>query len=714
MTSYKNEGFYLKNFTDIQDVPDINLPKFASSRENLVRAFALAKDTRIEDTYSSKTKENTIKAQQMGQRFTDLLRLLRHEYISKEREDAVCDMILQVSLHNHSDFPAGINPLKRRSEGKPWAQDAFDYLYYMAMRKLSEQKLPDIDYQDPKQLTAYAAEQNAYSSILLDLVQFSDGAYEERLAKKYTDFKHLKEKLTVAGFLERAIGNLSSSEVLLPHLTARIVTDQFQDQMAGNSRICAAEGIDLEQLVSLKEHVKEFLDSLDGKEKQLSDYLQRKPNAACPLMLHNKTWCISPMYDTKTPKLNIETIKDRSMQDPQQRALLFDELFEPFPDAPAHHVEPAYKRIYIDGKNAYDLYNDQFQGSETEIAQAVKAEILNVLETGNSRVEFARIVQQLDGYETAVVIPVRADLKALDIHKKWYQPSIAKQEEQLWSNDPDAAARQVLIAKQAEDRQAGQFYQYLLDSVDAVYQKYTPASERLKARAEALKIQKIYAFMNAARKSEQADQFLLKQEDASYKKLAEQSSIPNFRSTVSEPFLHADACREEILETIVKEIKTGIHIGMADSVCRNRLRAFRQIMESIGMEQNDIDAYAETLKPEQKAAFELLRNWEKKLVSQENYEPIQLPDGISNIQTAAGFLTNIYKNVYYDKFGYVNHFNPDFMDTIVHTIKLPKESKLSFDALIEKAKEPATLSSITKKPELSSPNKVHILAAKHS
>lgn len=714
MTSYKNEGFYLKNFTDIQDVPDIKLPKFASSRENLVRAFALAKDTRIEDTYSSQTEENTIKAQQMGQRFTDLLRLLRHENISKEREDAVCDMIQQVALHNHSDFPAGINPLKQRSEGKPWAQDAFDYLYYMAMRKLSEQKLPDIDYQDKKQLAECAAEQNAYSSILLDLVQFSDGDYEEKLAKKYTDFKQLKEKLTVAGLLERAIGNLSSSEVLLPHLTARIVADQFQDQMAGNSRICAAEGIDLEQLVSLKEQVKEFLDSIDGKEKQLNDYLQRKPNAACPLMLHNKKWCISPMYDTKTPKLDFETIKDCSMQDPQQRALLFDELFNPFPDAPAHYVEPAYKRIYIDGKNAYDLYKDQFQGSEAEIAQAVKAKILNVLEAGNSRVEFARIVQQLDGHETAVVVPVRADLKALDIHKKWYQPSMVKQEEQLWSKDPDAAVRQTSIAQQAESRQDGQFYQYLLDSVDAVYQKYTPDSERLKARAEALKIQKIYAFMNAARKRERAEQFLLKQEDAHYKKLAEQNKIPTSRSTASETFSLADACCEEIMENLVKEIQTGLHIGIADSVCRNRLMAFRQIMESIGMEQNDVDAYAEKLEPEQKAAFESFRSWEKKLVSQEDHEPIQLPDGIANIQTAAGFLTNIYKNIYYDKFGYVNHFNPDFMDTLVHTIKIPKEAKLSFDALMEKTKAPAALSSITKKPELSSPNKEHTHTAKHS
>lgn len=714
MNPYKNEGFYLKNFTDIQDVPDINLPKFASSRENLVRAFALAKDMNIKNTYPSQAEEDTIHAQQMGQRFTDLLRLLRHERISKEQEDAVCDMIQQVALRNHSDFPAGINPLKQRSEGKPWAQDAFDYLYYMAMRKLSEQKLPDIDYQDKKQLAECAAEQNAYSSILLDLVQFSDGDYEEKLAKKYTDFKQLKETLTVAGLLERAIGNLSSEEVLLPHLTARIAADQFQDQMAGNTRLRAAEGIELEQLVSLKEEVRELLDSIDGREAQLNDYLQRKPNGTCPLMLHDKKWRISPMYDTKTPKLDFEVIKDRYMQDPQQRALLFDELFEPFPDDPAHHTEPAYKRIYIDGKNAYDLYKDQFQGNEADIAQAVKAEILEVLASGNSRVEFARVVQQLDGQAKAVIVPVRADLKVLDSHKKWYQPSIAKQEEQLWSKDPDADARQESIAQQAESRQDGQFYQYLLDSVDAVCQKYTPDPERLKARAEALKIQKMYALMNAARKREQVEQFLLKQEDASCKKQIEQYKASYSGNPMYDPSIHVSTCCEEIMENVVKEIQTGIHIGMANSVCRDRLRAFRRIMESLGIEQNDVDAYAINLKPEQEAAFAYLRSWEKELVNEEDSAPIHLPEGIANMQMAARFLTEIYKNVYYDKFGYVNHFDPNFIDKITSAVKIPNEPKLSFDALVEKAKGPVLLSSKTKEPELSSHNSMHTRTAKLS
>lgn len=248
------------------------------------------------------------------------------------------------------------------------------------------------------------------------------------------------------------------------------------------------------------------------------------------------------------------------------------------------------------------------------------------------------------------------------------------------------------------------FYDHMLDSIYTVCLEYmepeaSSALKRRKERAETEKLKKMFAFMNAARKAEKAEQFFQKREHAYYERLMEQNKIPYFQNDPHHSFVRADACREEILETIVKEIKTGIHSGMAASVCRNRLKMFRQIMESVGVEQKDVDVYAVKLNPEQKEVFEYLRNWENNFVKQEDHTEIQLPNGISDVQTAVSFLADIYKNVYYN-------LSPDFMEKITPIVTIPKKSKMSFDALMEKSKEPTAMSAKTRNADLSSPEQV--------
>jgi len=892
MGRYENTGNYLNGldstwgddkFRELGTKTTLKTLYRRASRENLVRALDLASGTALENTFSPEGGGEIAGHRQTGQRFADLLELVAREHDAKkeaqeEKSDAepgeqkeqvdsglekkktdIALMIQNVYIAGHYDFPGGHNPLANL-DSPTWATDALDYMYYMAVRKMAEQRLPDIDYQDPKQLKEHADACKAYGNIMLDLAQISDGAYTEHLAEKYPDFKQRKEDLSRVALAEQAIAVLGTEPVkpqnkkqMIEYLQARIIVDQYGEHLRGKTCQEAAKDLDFRQLAGMPVFVTEFLETLkwtkEGmldvtsgeKERMAADYLDRKPNSFCPIIVKGDQMYLSPVFDKRIPKLNLDQVKEEFVKGSKHKAEIFDKLFDQFPDDPTHNTEPAYKRIYIDGKNAYDLFKGNYKGTEQEIEAAVKADIMDTLTKGVNRVELARMVQQRDGQVKAHVVPVRADLKVLDANKRWYQHSLAKQEEKLWTDDPEAVSRRAAIATEAQTRHQDNFYRGILEAANAVRREYMgtepgkkadflEAERRMKAEPDLARewgIQKLaqaykkvkevpkvlrdssghnilyedavsaVQIVSAAQEGissynmkdlaigrqfqeyiditdkmiamEMPDEFyqtyeleqlrenrkvfqrrwdredqasqekpltaeeqayrafkrgetladmqeeagrrfadkLLPYADAladqmnllenrdiiamgddarraeldehflgtyrHYNKLSSEGRTPYSEASAYEPFQRVRACNEKVIETVAAKIKDKFNLDAVPEVCRNQFRAIRQVMESIGLDQQEVDSYAEKLNPEQRSVYEYVRSWERNLVRQSEQEPITLPEGIASTKDALDAVVDIYKNAYYDKLGIVNRKDPYFMDKLQEKVKVPED-----------------------------------------
>lgn len=903
MARYENSGVYLTDFENEWDDDrfsklgvklDLKTLYRTPTRENLARAFAVAKGMKLEDTYEAEDGSVHSDHHQMGQCFIDLLTLAAEEKemleekekaekekaekeeaekenekenaenpeadnenadqkeeekkpesaVPKERTEAVCNFIQQIYTQGHHDFPKDINPLKQRSEGKPWAQDALDYAYYMTLRAFEERKLPDIDYQNPEEVKKIAKEQKACATIIQDLVQISDGVYGEHIEEKYPGFEEEKIHLSDAALMINMISDLAieltnppSERDLLNHLAARNVFDQYGAKLRGKSLLqdIVTEKTSAEILAD-KMTINQFIDTLNFEamtpvEQMTLDYVNRKPESCCPYILKDGKFYLSPAVDKRIPKLDLGKVSDNFAKGPAHKAVIFDQLFGEFPNDPSLPAEPAYKKIYIDGKNAYDLYKDKFNGNETDI----KAAILDTLVLAKSRVEMVRTVQQANGQVKAFAVPVRADLKLLDNDKKWYQHSLEKQEEKLWSHDPEAASRKAAIEKAEEEKHKNNFFKNILNAANEVRREYMgtdpiekekfvnaeremqkdfdvarewgilklaqaysqideaarllqersagryatfedamsivhmvasaeegvsehnfqnmaigrqfkkyadlidnavkgevpedfyekndletvkrqltyfrekwaredeeakenpltkeeqairdfkrgdtlegfretigrhfiaqlhPFAESLKEYVENKKNNIILTLENDARRAELDEKFLghLKE----YKNLGMNEKFPCSDTSAYDPFRRVRECGEKVIEAVVETIRGNFNLQAAPDVCRSQFLAIRRAMEAIGMDQKEVDDYAEKLRPEQKETFQYIRSWEKEFVRENENDPIHLPKGVKNLEEAVTFVTDIYKNVYCDKMGYLNRLEPDFMDRMEH------------------------------------------------
>lgn len=772
----------------------------------------------------------------------------------QRKKDNISAMVQEVYVAGHYDLPEHINPMDNQ-DSQTWVADALDYMYYMAVRKMTEVKIPDIDYRVPAQVKECADACGAYGHIMQDLVQISDGEYGDHLAEKYPDFKQRKEELITAALVELAVADLGTEMdappkkgQMLKQLKARMIMEQYGERLRGNmcgraEEMAAFHNLAMIQMVaapfleSLKWNEDHTLDTAAGeKEQALADYMDRKPDSFCPIIVKGDQVYLSPVLDKRTPKLDLDQVKEDYARG--KKAAIFDKMFEEFPDDPTHNTEPAYKRIYIDGKNAYDLFKGNYKGTGQEIEEAVKADIVDTLAKGTNRVEMARMVQQRDGQMKAYVVPVRADLKVLDANKKWYQPSMAKQEEKLWTSDPEAAVRREAIAKEAQTRNQDNFYKGMLEAANAVRREYMgtdkakkedfleaerrmqaepelarewgiqkmaqayqtvkevpnllhgrggnidygqavaavqmvsaaqegvnncslndlavgrqfkeavdtvdkiiamempdafyntyeleemkrqrevykrrwdredqqakehpltqeeqdyrmykraetlddlreeagrrfegkmlPYAEVLADRMKDIENRDIIALADDARRAELDEHFIGKEK--AYKKLTEEGNVPHSDVSAYDPFNRVRSCNEKVIETVTKKFQDGFNPEAAPDVCRGQFRALRQVMESIGISQQEVDAYAENLNPEQKAAYEYVRSWEKNLVRQEEGKPIELPNGISNIKEASDLVAGIYKHAYCKKMGFVNRLDPVFMEKMQEKVKVP-------------------------------------------
>ena len=286
MGRYDNKGNYLstldeawndEKFQEIEKKTNLKSLSRVPSRENLMRAFDLAMGKRLEDTFAPEDGAVNAGHRQTAQRFVELMELAAGEVDAKiareeaekaakeaekaakeaekaakaepseeekkeaqrkaqelqRKKDNISAMVQEVYVAGHYDLPEHINPMDNQ-DSQTWVADALDYMYYMAVRKMTEVKIPDIDYRDPTQVKECAAACQAYGHIMQDLVQISDGEYGKHLAEKYPDFKRRKEELSTAALVEQAVADLGTEmdtppkkKQILKQLQARMIMEQY-------------------------------------------------------------------------------------------------------------------------------------------------------------------------------------------------------------------------------------------------------------------------------------------------------------------------------------------------------------------------------------------------------------------------------------------------------------------------------------------------------
>lgn len=368
-----------------------------------------------------------------------------------------------------------------------WAKRLFDEMYYTGMKKLMDYPYPEIDYSNHDQLNQYADQFHALGMMGADLVQgISDKEHimEKRIAENHPDITELIDNLALNSKIRKAMSDVNltiedpiESKDLQAALEGRIILDIYGANLSGMSAEDASKFSSLSEANRVNAYVADFLENCKPeKYQQVKDYIEGKPNAVAPFYMKDGIRYMNAAFDNKIPNFDLP-----KMSVSASNAEKFDSVFAEFKDHPSLPSEAAVKRIYIDGKNAYDMFKNQYQGDENGYEDYVKEEIVRTLTGAKQRVEFLRMDMDRDGFPKATIVPVTANLSGLDAQKKWYEHSLVKQMNQLWSNDKERENRRSQLAKDAEERQRAKmlsaayhssFYNDTIDELNKIQIKY--------------------------------------------------------------------------------------------------------------------------------------------------------------------------------------------------------------------------------------------------
>lgn len=498
------------------------------SREKLARAFMMACGHSFEDTYDQST-EKRMERFAFGKQFTALLETAsgsKSEISEQERAQMLADMGRKFLQAN----PSAQDRLndRIRTEGvayfgdRQWAGWLLDEMYYAATAKMLEEPYPNIDFSDLEQVRQYADRVSAYAGLGIDVAQTNRAGMKERMNAAHRDYDQMVEVININNVLGKAIRGLSTSlsdpirkEELTEALKGRMILDLYGKSLGGLSRKDAAEQHDFLEVMSVNNAAQDFVENAitPYQYPAVKNYIQGKPGSIAPFYMKDGERVKAAAYDKREPKLDIARLPGNITN-----AAAFDQLFAGFEENPVVHSEPIVNRIYIDGKNAYDLFKGKYQGNAQQIEECVKEDIVRTLMEGKNRVELARMDLDRNGMPKATVVPVKADLSSLDRGKKWYESSIAKKADKLWTSDSKRGERNAAIAKEAEERQRkvllsrgyqSSFYTSVLNEMNAVRNQYkTPeflaAEQKLKQDPEQARewtIQRTAAMYQAAKDS---------------------------------------------------------------------------------------------------------------------------------------------------------------------------------------------------------------------
>lgn len=707
-----------------------------------------------------------------------------------------------------------------------WAKRLFDEMYYTGMKKLMDYPYPEIDYSNHDKVSLYADQYHALGSMGGDLTQGLSKGMEARIAKIHPDIKKLADNLALNTKIREAMSDvclpledLKQSKNLQLALEGRIILDIYGANLSGMSANDASKFSSLSEVNRINGYAVDFLAGCKPvKYQQVKDYIEGKPNAVAPFYVKDGIRYMSAAFNDEMPNFDLP-----KMPANVSNAEKFDSVFAKFKDLPFLPSEAAVKRVYIDGKNAYDMFKNQYQGDEKDYEAYVKGEIVRTLTEAKQRVEFVRMDMSRNGFPKATIVPVTANLSGLDAQKKWYEHSLVKQADKLWNNDKERENRRFLIAKDAEERQRAKmlseayhssFYNDTIDDLNKIRGKYTDANvtaaeQKMKENPETARkwmysrvpaaafseiVRDLYDFdksfedikadpklnvffpetlgfekaKNPVRKfldqiidvrksiedsntvqkahKEYSDERLTKilnenkeeLEDAIRQFLGEKNITidPNTKmlqfgennglglnaehgdmkmAEMDKLFLgeeHSDqieaydaymkvrSCNVEIMDKIAKnwDAKTTAPNRFVNGEpeepywktnpeeFRNDLRSFRSLMESIGINQEDLNKFGEALSKEEKESFDKIRKWEKDVLNGSFGREIPLADGEVDLKHCADQMLKIYQDAYYEKLGYEERLDPSFKEQIRERI-FPETVKnpLTYENLVEQS-----------------------------
>lgn len=619
-----------QKYTDVSRATGIRALHRHDSRENIARACMLTCGYSLEETFE---KDSDRKA--FGKEFTALLEVASGK---AELEDPSNDRSFQEQarrgINRFFDANPEIEEKFNREYGKNpadfndkrMAQWTLEEMYYAAMKKVSEIRLPDIDYSNRDQLRSITDRCAVVDTLGNNLNQGLDDGMGRKLNDRYSDLEAYRKGLGAGYDLIKAFkdATMELSDPIDPNklglvLGGKMQVDMFGQRLAGASMKEAAQMYTSEDLSFVNSSALPFLinEIKESQYKQVMDYIEGKPRSVAPFYMIEererqesknreiitKTPVLSAAYDQEKITFSVDPSALRT-----RKVYGFDALMKSVKENPAVHAEDPVKRIYIDGKNAYEMFKDKYQGkgTEKEIEDKIKGDIVDALCKVKQRVELARMDLDSKGNPVASVHTIEIDPRDLERTKKWYQSSFNKKAEKLWMNDEGRDGRVSGIIEHAEERQRAQI---LSNAYNSSF--YT-------------------GILNEMREAHRAN--------------SDQEA--QVRDTAV-----MDRMSAKILETLSHENKS------ADF--RNDIRSIRSLMETAGVTQADMNAFAESLSGETKASFEQIRIWEKNVIHGDPNAAIPSA-GDMNVGESVKFMLTMYQNAYYNKLGYEDKLDPAF------------------------------------------------------
>lgn len=604
-------------YTTIIKATGIHALDREKSRENIARAFMLTCGYSLDDIfYGSETLQHNF-----GKSFAALLETASG-YTDDPIKETPAAQLTQIFFKENPDAKKRINEADYPNT-KIRNQQILEEIYYTAVKKISEITYPDINYSTLDELRPYADRLHAVSNIGIHLSQGFDRDHGQalyaRIREKHDDLDIYTNRISLNNDLQKAIaaactdiGDPIEYPKLLEALGGRMVLNLYGNKLAGASIEELQKMYTFEEISYTKCAANEILPDLDPLQyPQVRDFIEGKPKSVAPYYINEeiiengnrKIIVRNPVkaaaYDLRIPKFNF-TNKNLSLP----KALLFDQVLDHYKENPAVCAEPAVKRIYIDGKNAYDMFKTKYQGSEMEIQEHVKEEIVKTLMNARHHVEIARMDRSHDGKPVACVRPIKADFTVLDQRKRWYQSSFVKKADKLWKNDPGRRTRASAIIKAAEVRQTANLLSNTYYS----------------------------AFYSNIR-----------------------NEISTIRMESTDDPMKQRSCNIKIMETMTQKMRDNISSENNPEGFKNDIRSIRSLMETVGVSQEDMHKFGTSLSGEQKQAFHQIRSWEKTVL---NRAPgTRIPSAAENLDVKACVdrMLKMYQSAYYNKLGYEKH-----------------------------------------------------------
>lgn len=396
---------------------------------------------------------------------------------------------------------------------------------------------------------------------------------------------------------------------------------------------------------------------------------------------------IRPSEDVQQIDMKLSQYMEAYQSD--RKASILDELAGRFKDNVNEHAEEELKRFYIDGKNAYELFSEQCGNDENKI----KEQIVDSIVSGKQRVEFVRLETSPEGELSPVVLPVKADLSILDQGKKWYQSSIAKEANSLWSKDSGADKRRGEIIADVTRRQEkhlrhvfgiDQGFQDIMGEINhssqGILKTFENAAETEGKLAKDPEVVRKWLTLREKRIQAMSGRDGLGQ--SAGMEPEEQAELEQLDMRFLGCSLKENSSKEERAEYLradrelayVRAMKLQEANAAHEGLCRvggaaqlqkpeelrAQLRMVNKVYEHMKVTQDDMRSYRDSLRPEERERALRLELWVRQTVLEGDRDPVtEAPDQMDVLEALAEYSNHFRKAILHNS-GYVDCMRGDF------------------------------------------------------